>query len=248
MLPSGITVLNYSTMDKKAACRRMRGLESLVSFLISLLYAWATDRPLILVLEDAQWLDSLSWDLILQTLRGLSVARVPLFLVLVMRPLKADAAPSEANAIATLPFTETLRMAPLSTEETLALAAARLELTGDLPEPVADLVTTRADGNPFFATELVYALRDSDLIAVQEIDGQKVCVINRDLAEAAQKLPDTIEGIVLSRLDRLPPEKQLTLKVAAVIGRTFAFPTLHDTLGEHLEIPEYEGKIPLDGT
>ncbi len=210
--------------------------ESLVSFLIVLLYAWAADRPLVLVLEDAQWLDSLSWDLILQILRGLNVARIPLFLVIVMRPLKADAFQSEANAVAAMAITEHMRLEPLSTEEILALAAARLELKGVLPEPVADLIKTRAGGNPFFAIELMYALRDSDLIAIREVDGRKECLVNRDLAEAAQTLPDTIEGIVLSRLDRLPPEKQLTLKVAAVIGRTFAYPTLHDTLGEHLEI------------
>jgi tetratricopeptide (TPR) repeat protein len=59
-------------------------------------------------------------------------------------------------------------------------------------------------------------------------------------------LPDTIQGIVLSRIDRLPPEEQLTLKVAAVIGRTFAYTTLHDTLGEHMEISHRLLKAYLD--
>jgi tetratricopeptide (TPR) repeat protein len=127
----------------------------------------------------------------------------------------------------------------LSPDETLALAAARLGVAGgELPGAVAELIQTRAGGNPFFAEELVYALRDNELISVETKGGQVRCVVRGDLDRAAQALPDTIQGIVLSRIDRLAPEKQLTLKVAAVIGRTFAYTTLQDTLGTHMEVSE----------
>ena len=42
----------------------------------------------------------------------------------------------------------------------------------------------------------------------------------------AQAVPDTIQGVITSRIDRLPPSQQLTLKVASVIGRLFAYDTL----------------------
>ncbi len=210
--------------------------ESLLSLLMSLLYAWASDRPLIVVLEDAQWLDSLSWDFTLQLLRRLTVSSVPLFLVVVTRPIESAAVRTEALTLAKMEITERMSLSSLTSEEILALASAQLGLDKALPKPVADLLCVRAAGNPFFAEELVHTLRDTELISIVDEAGGKKCVINRDLTQAAQRLPDTIEGIVLSRIDRLPPEKQLTLKVAAVIGRTFAYPTLHDTLGEHMEI------------
>lgn len=210
--------------------------ESLVSLLMSLLYAWASDRPLILALEDAQWLDSLSWDFTLQLLRRLTVSSVPLFLVVVTRPAEGEAIRTESVTLANMEITERMALTSLTSEEILALAGARLGLDRALPKAVADLLCSRAAGNPFFAEELVHTLRDTELISIVEEDGVKKCVVHRDLTRAAQTLPDTIEGIVLSRIDRLPPEKQLTLKVAAVIGRTFAFPTLHDTLGKHMEI------------
>jgi len=221
--------------------------ESLVSLLLVLLRAWAAERPLVLVLEDAHWLDTLSWDLALQVARALKVARVPLLLVVVMRPLEGEMTCVEPQTLAGMAGTEHLRLESLSPDETLALAAARLGVAGEgLPGAVAELVRTRAGGNPFFAGELVYALRDNGLITVRTKEGQTRCIVSGDLRQAAQTLPDTIQGIVLSRIDRLPPEEQLTLKVAAVIGRTFAYTPLHGTLGEHMEISHRLLKAYLD--
>jgi predicted ATPase/class 3 adenylate cyclase len=221
--------------------------ESLVSLLLALLRAWATERPLVLVLEDAHWLDSLSWDLTVQVARALTVARVPLLLAVVMRPLEGEFTRIEPQTLAAMDESEHLRLESLSPSETLALAAARLgTVAAELPEEIAELVRTRAGGNPFYAEELVYALRDHGLITVKtEADGAR-CVISGDLNRAAETLPDTIQGIVLSRIDRLPPEEQLTLKVAAVIGRTFAYTPLHHTLGEHMEVSHRLLRIYLD--
>jgi class 3 adenylate cyclase/predicted ATPase len=211
--------------------------ESLVSLLLALLRTWAAERPLVLVLEDAHWLDSLSWDLAVQVARALTVARVPLLLVVVMRPLEGEAGRIEPQALADMEETERLLLDSMPPEETLELAAVKLGVTDDgLPGGVAELVRTRAGGNPFFAEELVYALRDNGLVTLETDAGRTRCVVSGDLERAAQSLPDTIQGIVLARIDRLPPEEQLTLKVAAVIGRTFGYTTLHDTLGEHMEV------------
>jgi class 3 adenylate cyclase/tetratricopeptide (TPR) repeat protein len=214
--------------------------ESLVSLLLALLRAWAIERPLVLVVEDAQWLDSLSWDLTLQAARALTVAHhMPLLLVVAMRPLKGEITRVEPQTLAGMDEVERILLESMSPEETLALAALKLGVTdGRLPEAVAELVRMRASGNPFFAEELVYALRDNGLISVKTRAGKTRCVVSGDLERAAQTLPDTIQGIVLSRIDRLPPDEQLTLKVAAVIGRTFAFTPLRDTLGEHMEVSQ----------
>ncbi|GAB4431404.1 MAG: adenylate/guanylate cyclase domain-containing protein [Anaerolineae bacterium] len=211
--------------------------DSLVSLLITLLRRWAAERPLVIVLEDAHWLDSLSWELAVQVPRALDVARAPLLLVVVMRPFEEELPRPELQLLLDMPHTERRALDSLSPEETVALATLRLGLApGQLPRPVAELVRQRAGGNPFFAEELVYALRDNGLISLVEEAGQRRCRVSGDLEHVRQTLPDNIEGLVLARIDRLPPEKQLTLKVAAVIGRTFAYTTLSETLREHMAV------------
>jgi class 3 adenylate cyclase/tetratricopeptide (TPR) repeat protein len=213
--------------------------ESLVSLLLTLLRIWAQERPLALILEDAHWLDSLSWDFTVQAARMASVARVPLLLVVVLRPLEEEAARAEPQTLATMPETERLLLSSLPPEEVVALAAARLGVAeAALPSAIAQLIRTRTGGNPFFAEEIIHALRDSEVITVTQEGGPSRCVITGDLDRVMQTLPDTVQGVVLSRIDRLPLEEQLALKVAAVIGRTFAYAPLHATLGEHMEISD----------
>jgi tetratricopeptide (TPR) repeat protein len=93
-----------------------------------------------------------------------------------------------------------------------------------LPPAVERLIDQKAQGNPFFSEELAYALRDSGLIAIA--DG--TCRIARDVDWEAVQFPDSIEGVITGRIDRLSPSQQLTLKAASVIGRLFALRTLRD--------------------
>ncbi len=212
--------------------------ESLTSLLLAMLTSWAAENPLVLILEDAHWLDSLSWDLALQAVRTLAVAGVPMLTIVVMRPMDQELNRTEPAALARMDTTQRISLSSLSPAETLTLAAHRLNLTGPLPQEIAELVSQRASGNPFFAEELVYSLRDNGHISVITEGSESRCIINADLGRIAQSLPSTVEGLVLSRIDRLSPEEQLTLKVAAVIGRTFVYSVLHETLGEHMELTQ----------
>jgi predicted ATPase/class 3 adenylate cyclase len=191
---------------------------------------------LVLVLEDAHWLDSLSWELALSV--GRALYDRPLLLVLALRPLDIgywilDMEPPAPNtqypipyaALAGLEGAETVCLEAMPPDETVALAAARLGLPAEaLPAELADLVRERAGGNPFFAEELAHALRDSGALVVEE----GACTLAADLVALREQVPDTVEGVVLSRIDRLPPEEQLTLKVAAVVGRSFLYRTVRD--------------------
>jgi predicted ATPase len=221
--------------------------ESLVSLLLALLKAWASEQPLILILEDAHWLDRMSWDLTLQVARALNVARVPLLLIVAMRPLEGEDMRIEPMMLTTMDEAEEIPLDSLSAEETIALAAYRLGLSvPDLPEEIADLVRKRAGGNPFFAEELVYTLRDKGLFTLTTEQGRTRCHVSGNLARELQTLPDTIQGVVLSRIDRLPPEQQLTLKVAAVIGRTFGYTPLYQTLDHYTDLSKQRLKTYLE--
>jgi class 3 adenylate cyclase/predicted ATPase len=208
--------------------------ESLTSLVVSLLRAWVRERPLILVLEDAQWVDSLSWQLTRQVYRALLVDRLPLLLMLVTRELESGSEAAQfVAAISGLAPVTRLALRPLASGDLLALAALRLALAPEaLPEPVATLLQERAGGNPLFAEEMAYALRDRGLIRIEaDTVGQGVrCVVGAELLAMRAVLPDTLQGLILSRIDQLPPQQQFTLKVAAVIGRRFTYSVLHNTV------------------
>lgn len=221
--------------------------ESLNTFLITLLRVWAADRPLVLIIEDAHWLDSLSWELTLETARALTVARVPLLLLVAMRPMQGLAMRVEPVMLASMPETDSVELTLLSPEEIVSLAAYRLGLAADgLPEAVAELIRKRSAGNPFFAEEMINLLRDNKLIQVDTTQQPPQCRVKGDLDEAIQELPDTMQGVVLSRIDRLDLQVQLTLKVAAVIGRVFGYRTLNETLTNYSPISETRLKGYLD--
>ncbi|GIW24276.1 tetratricopeptide repeat protein [Meiothermus sp.] len=201
--------------------------ESLVNLLIQLLRSWAQERPLTVILEDAYWLDSLSWDLAVKVARALLGAGEPLLLVVVTRPIGEQSLGAHAaTALRNMPGSQTLEVGALDVEETAALIADRLGLPVEqLPPKVARFVHERSGGNPFFAEELTYALREQGLI---KVDPQ--LVVSPELFQTRSLLPDTLQGLVLSRIDRLLPDRQLTLKVASVIGRNYPYLPLRDSV------------------
>ncbi len=177
--------------------------------------------PRVLIIEDAHWLDSASWALAYETSRSVE----GMLIVLATRPL-SEPAPPEYTRLRERPTTTHLRLEPLSAEDTQMLVCQRLGLDPSrgtaLPEPVAALIREKAEGNPFFTEELAYALRDAGVLQI--VNGE--CRVASGLDLRAVTFPDTVQGVVASRIDRLTPQQQLTLKVASVIGRVFAMRVL----------------------
>ncbi len=167
----------------------------------------AAVRPLLLVVEDAQWLDSSSWALLVEVASAVR----PLAVLIATRPFEEE--PPELEALR--PF-DRATLDRLSAEDTIQLVCQRLGVVG-LPGGVGRLLTGKADGNPYFAEELAFSLRDSGHLL---IDGG-TCGLAPGRTPADLVLPATVEGAVISRVDRLSPASQLTLKVASVIGREF---------------------------
>ncbi len=192
--------------------------DNLNDLLLQLLQESIHRSPKILVLEDAHWLDTRSW-----ALAALIHQRVnPLMFVFVARPLTE--AHGEYAQISNVHGTIRLRLETLSHEETLTLVSRRLGVVS-LPPAVAALISQKAQGNPFFSEELAHALRDTGVIRIN--DGH--CELAPEAGDLRNvNLPDTVQGVITSRIDRLTPAQQLALKVASVIGREFTYRTLRD--------------------
>lgn len=220
-------------------------LESAIELVLTLLRDRAREQPLVLLLDDAHWLDSVSWDMVLHTARGLRAAGVPFLLAIITRPPDPlSLADRQRSALTELGGMALIALDTLAPDEVVALVEARLGLpAGGLPPEVAELVRARSGGNPFYAEELVYALRDRGVIAITAdpdradlpVDRRNRCGVVVDLAEAGRSLPDNIHGLILARIDQMPPERQLLLKVAAVIGRTFTFTPLQHAVSRYVQ-------------
>jgi class 3 adenylate cyclase/tetratricopeptide (TPR) repeat protein len=218
-LLNAVLALDFAENEDTASMNSEARANSTQELLVALLQDAAATRPLLLVIEDAHWLDSASWALLRLVSRDIPSA----LLVLALRPL-FDPIPSDYVYLLNTPGTQVVQLGTLSAQETIALVCQRLGVAS-LPQPVASFIQERAEGHPFFSEELAYALRDAALIQI--VAGQ--CQVAPGAGNLRHlDFPTTIEGVIISRIDRLPAQQQLTLKVASVIGRIFAFRALRD--------------------
>jgi class 3 adenylate cyclase/tetratricopeptide (TPR) repeat protein len=194
--------------------------------LVLLLRAVIGDKPTVLVIEDAHWLDSASTGLVL----ALSRERLPLLLVVATRSrseggtVEDELAWEAYRRLLRAPNIERLVLDRLSAAAVEALVGQRLG-TSAVPQVLTRLVEEKAEGNPLFTVELTLALRDAGLVRVA--DGR--VELASDVPDVlARRLPHTVHGAITSRIDRLSPTQQLTVKVASVIGRVFAVAILRD--------------------
>jgi adenylate cyclase len=224
--------------------------ESLFALAVEMLRSWAGRQPLLLFIDDVHWMDEASLDLTLNVSRA--IADVPVLLLLVHRSLIVqDRLPS--HDLDRLAYHTCLSLRELSPEDIAALANHRLR--GQLSPLALSLIQIQAQGNPFFAEELVDALRASETLLPHDDGTWRLCerlfealhdancLVKQDgdwvlssqvsLSAAELGIPDSVQDIVLSRIDRLPEEHKLTLKVAAVIGYIFEFDLLAHSHPHH---------------
>lgn len=183
-----------------------------------LLRALAHLQPLALVCEDLHWADPSSLGL-LKSLLPVS-DEVPLLLVLVFRPQEGTIAEWHRDAVGAFKDTRILvELSPLAPEASRQLVENLLRIE-NLPESAHELILAKAEGNPFFLEELLRSLIDSGLVVLE--GGRAVAT------QAIQHLevPDTVQGVVAARVDRLPPQDKRALQDASVIGRVFQRPIL----------------------
>ncbi|MGK5678037.1 helix-turn-helix transcriptional regulator [Actinoplanes sp. URMC 104] len=176
------------------------------------LRAVAGDRRLLLVLDDLQWADRSTRQLLLYLLAGLGDMRVA-----VLAAIRAEAlqgAHPLRKVLAELRRLRSVRvvdLAPLDRDQTAELVTA---IAGDDVEPEdADRIHKRSGGNPFVAEELA-----------------------RDLRDGRAELSDTLREIFLSRVDELPPAAHSVVHAIAAGVE----PVGHDVLARVVPLPEAE--------
>ncbi len=182
----------------------------------------ARQQPLVLALEDWHWADPSSVELA-EHLLPLTQS-TPLLLAFVSRGEPEAPLQRLRQFAADHPETrlDELRLAPLSVLHSLTLVN---NLVGSLalPEALRDKILRKTEGNPFFMEEVVRSLV-SDGVLVRELEaGATERTGQWQLARRVDEvqLPDTVQALIVARIDRLDDEVKQALKLASVIGRSF---------------------------
>lgn len=212
-LPLLGAVLNIPIRDNELTSSfdaRLRKM-SLEGLLVDALRAYLREQtiPLLLVLEDCQWMDPLSRDLL--EVIGRAITGLPVLIIMAYRP--ADTPNRPEVPIQALPYFTELALTEFTPAESAQLIALKLErLFGLTTAPPAALVTNltqRTQGNPFYIEELLNYLHD------RNIDPQNTAALAR------LELPNSLQSLILSRIDQLNEDHRVTLRIASVIGRLF---------------------------
>ncbi|OJJ25287.1 serine/threonine protein kinase [Roseofilum reptotaenium AO1-A] len=182
-------------------------------------------HPLTLFLDDLQWADSASLNL-LKVLMGVTQMGYLLLLgayrdneVFPAHPLMLCLGVLEKKQTRI----STITLAPLSVNHINQLVAETLICSADLATPLTNLVYQKTKGNPFFTTQFLKGLREDGLITFNQNLGYWECDLVK-VRDAA--LTDDVVEFMARRLHKLPSETQKVLKLAACIGNQFDLETL----------------------
>lgn len=196
----GILAENAATNDAEVARRRLvRAWKAYVD-------ALAGDRPLLVLIEDIHWADLGLLDLLEELPTALGSATT---LVCLSRPELFEQRPSWGGGSG---HRTTVALSSLTVDESAALTHHLLG--AEAPGEVVDAVRSRSEGNPFFAAELLRMLTEDGSLAHRDGRWQ----LDRPLADT---LPDTVQGVIAARIDRLPSNQKQAVQEAAVVGRIF---------------------------
>jgi ABC-type oligopeptide transport system substrate-binding subunit/class 3 adenylate cyclase len=184
----------------------------------ALLARLAEDGPVVCAIEDLHWADPTSVQLAERTLPLTEDAAV--LLVLSMREERDHScwALKELAAREYPHLDRELALEPLSGDAERELLES-LTGAGTLPDELVRRILAQAEGNPFFLEELVRSLIDAGALARDEGGW-------RFDHEVAIEIPQTVERVIVARIDRLDATTHRVLTAAAALGRRFGLALL----------------------
>jgi class 3 adenylate cyclase/tetratricopeptide (TPR) repeat protein len=221
MIPFYLNLLSLKTDDPKFNAldpegRKFGTFEAVKNLLLNL----SEKKPLVVFLEDIHWIDKISEDFF--NFFTHNIHGRPIMMLTAYRP---EAEPPWTKGA----HYRQLGIETLSTKSSVKLVRnvlGELELDHDLEEKIV----AKTGGNPFFVEEVVRELMERDDV-VQKDDRY---VSRRPIDQL--DIPDSVQGVLAARMDRLSEDLKQTMQVASVIGRDFAYKILRSImqLGDEL--------------
>lgn len=184
----------------------------------SLLLQESHRGPLVLAIDDLQWIDKTSEEFLGYLTNSLPHSRV--LLLLLYRP-------EYVHAWSSRPIYSQIRLDELSLRNSVQLIQSIL---GNTSPELSRYVTDRARGNPLFVEEFIRTLSEEKAI----IKSGSQYLLRAGFTTG--RIPHSIQGIIQSRIDRLEQSLKRAMQVAAVIGPEFSYSTLQAVTGMGREL------------
>jgi tetratricopeptide (TPR) repeat protein len=162
--------------------------------------------PMVLILEDWHWSDDAS-QAALKYLIGVTAPHA-LMVVVTYRP-------NYPASWGYLTHHTPVMLKPLDASNTENIVKSVIGAS-HLPEGLGELIYDRTGGNPFFVEEVCYSLIEAGVVVVKNEEATLTQALDK------QSLPDTVQAIIRTRLDRLDRNAKETMQLASVIGRVFS--------------------------
>lgn len=220
-IPFYETMLAVDTEESRFALASLSGeavvngvAGAVVNAIKSVMRAEGGMTPYVMVMDDLHWSDNPTLELIAQV--ATLAAFEPIMLVCILRPdRKAPSWQLVDRLQASLGSTfARIDLEPLDSAASGQLLGNLLHIE-DLPESIRSQILERSEGNPFYLEEVLRSLIDGGQVVR---DGEHWRA-TRDILQAS--IPDTLAGVLSSRIDRLPDMTKRVAQTAAVIGRVF---------------------------
>jgi tetratricopeptide (TPR) repeat protein len=196
-----------------------RRLQRLMDVIAHVIRNKAQEQPLLLVLEDMHWADAVSSELLDHV--AAHIEDVPVFLCFTQR-----STPRRPLAAERMPHYTRFLLEELPPRESAELARLAIDVE-TLPEELADLVVAKSRGNPFYIEQMMRSLADAGRIQRDDRTGR---IVVGDVLTF--EVPDSVEGMLMSRLDSLDETSRTVLQVASVVGAWFKPIIVEHVLGE----------------
>ena len=199
---------NNLTKQLDAKLRQQR----LFDLTLDMLRSRSRQHPILLIIEDAHWADPASVALMIYIARNISHHHI---LFLVLHRLDTDL-PSKLQ----FPHTHSIILPELTLPACLELAQHILK-TRKIPSALQNIILQKSSGSPHFVEEVIRSLVEQEML-YKTTTGD--WLTHPDINKF--ELPEKVQGIIISRIDRLDEFDRQILQVASVIGREFAYQVL----------------------
>ena len=184
---------------------------------------WASETRGVVVFDDLHWADPASVELLLHLI-GL-VDDTPIVFLCAFRP-DQEAAAQQVRSRAEDELSNNfiiIELAVLSDEESGWLTENLLEMD-DVPVWLHDEMLLKSEGNPLYVEEMIRTLIDSGALLRDASNGR--WQVAEDFSASEISMPDTLQSLLVARIDRLDEGARRTLQFAAVIGKRFSYGVL----------------------
>jgi class 3 adenylate cyclase/tetratricopeptide (TPR) repeat protein len=211
-----VKVEDDTYLQLEPVAKKIRTFEAIRDLLV----CESENKPVVFVVEDLHWIDSISQEFLNYLIDWL--AGTHLLLILLYRPEYTHQWGSKS-------FYNKIGVDQLTNQSSAQLVQNILE-GGDVVPELKELILNRAGGNPLFVEELTHSLVENG--SIQKQDHQYV--LTKEASDI--EVPDTIQGIIAARMDRIEESLKRIMQVASVIGREFAYRILQTIMGMREEL------------